>query len=67
MTKKKFDLHYLVTLALLTALMLVMDVTGLAMIPLPGQYASIMTGSNQLCHGAEDRLQHLDSGRLRRL
>ena len=43
MTKKKFDLHYLVTLALLTALMLVMDVTGLAMIPLPGQYASIMT------------------------
>lgn len=43
MTKKRIDLHYLVTLALLIALMLVMDMTGLAMIPLPGQYTSIMT------------------------
>ena len=41
--KKRLDLHYLVTLALIVALMLVMDVTGLAMIPLPGQYTSIMT------------------------
>ena len=41
--KKKTNVHYLVTLALLTALMLVMDMTGLAMIPLPGQYTSILT------------------------
>lgn len=41
--KKKTNVHYLVTLSLLAALMLVMDVTGLAMIPLPGQYTSILT------------------------
>lgn len=41
-TKKK-DLRYLVELALLVAIMLMMNLTGLAMIPLPGQYASIMT------------------------
>ena len=43
MKKGNANLHYLVTLALLTALILAMDMTGLAMIPLPGQYASIMT------------------------
>lgn len=41
-TKKK-DLRYLIELALLVAIMLMMNLTGLAMIPLPGQYASIMT------------------------
>ena len=43
MSKKKADLHYLVQLALLMAVLFVMDVTGLAIIPLPGQNASIMT------------------------
>lgn len=41
--KKKTNVHYLVTLALLISLMLMLDATGLAMIPLPGQYASILT------------------------
>lgn len=36
-------LIYLMELALLVAIMLMMNLTGLAMIPLPGQYASIMT------------------------
>lgn len=36
-------LRYLVTLAFLAAILFVMDLTGIAMIPLPGQYASIMT------------------------
>ena len=43
MSKEKARLHYFVKLALLAAVMLMMDMTGLAMIPLPGQYASIMT------------------------
>ena len=43
MTKKKTNLRYLMELALLIAIILVMNITGLAMIPLPGQYASIMT------------------------
>lgn len=43
MAKKKTNLHYLIELALLIAILLVMNITGLAMIPLPGQYASIMT------------------------
>lgn len=45
MTKTKANptTHWLVQLALLTALMVAMDMTGLAMIPLPGQYASIAT------------------------
>lgn len=45
MTKNKANqtTHWLVQLALLTALMVAMDMTGLAMIPLPGQYASIAT------------------------
>ena len=37
------DLTYLMELALLVAILLAMNITGLAMIPLPGQYASIMT------------------------
>lgn len=43
MVKGKANLQYLIELALLVAILLVMNVTGLAMIPLPGQYASIMT------------------------
>ena len=43
MENKKTNLRYLIELALLVAILLVMNVTGLAMIPLPGQYASIMT------------------------
>lgn len=44
MTKTKTaKLTYLIELALLTTILLVMNITGLAMIPLPGQYASIMT------------------------
>lgn len=43
MTKQRWDLHRWAQLALLVALMLVLDLTGLAMIPLPGQYASVMT------------------------
>ncbi len=43
MVKKKTNLQYLIELALLIAILLVMNITGLAMIPLPGQYASIMT------------------------
>lgn len=43
MVKKKTNLRYLIELALLIAILLVMNITGLAMIPLPGQYASIMT------------------------
>lgn len=43
MVKEKANLQYLIELALLVAILLVMNVTGLAMIPLPGQYASIMT------------------------
>lgn len=39
----KTNVRYLTELALLLAIMLVMNITGLAMIPLPGQYASIMT------------------------
>ena len=42
-TQKKPNLKYLIQLALLTTILLVMNITGLAMIPLPGQYASIMT------------------------
>lgn len=41
--KNKTHLRYLVTLAFLAAILFVMDLTGIAMIPLPGQYASIMT------------------------
>ena len=41
--KKKTNLRYLIELALLMAILLMMNITGLAMIPLPGQYASIMT------------------------
>ena len=41
--KKKKDIRYLIELALLMAILLMMNITGLAMIPLPGQYASIMT------------------------
>ena len=41
--KKKINVHYLVTLALLIALMLMLEMCGLAMIPLPGQNASILT------------------------
>lgn len=40
---KKGNAHYLAKLALLCALLVVMDLTGLAMIPLPGQYLSLMT------------------------
>lgn len=43
MVNKKTNLRYLIELALLVAILLVMNITGLAMIPLPGQYASIMT------------------------
>ena len=43
MAKKKTNLRYLTELALLVAILLMMNITGLAMIPLPGQYASIMT------------------------
>ena len=43
MVKKKTNLRYLIELALLIAILLAMNITGLAMIPLPGQYASIMT------------------------
>lgn len=43
MTKQRAKLNNSVKLALLIAVMLAMDLTGLAMIPLPGQYASIMT------------------------
>lgn len=41
--KKTKDLTYLTRLSLLVAIMFVMNITGLGMIPLPGQYASIMT------------------------
>ncbi len=41
--KKKTNLRYLIELSLLMAILLMMNITGLAMIPLPGQYASIMT------------------------
>lgn len=40
---KKANVHYLAKLALLCALLVAMDLTGLAMIPLPGQYLSLMT------------------------
>ena len=43
MKTKKPNTRYLTELALLIAILLVMNITGLAMIPLPGQYASIMT------------------------
>lgn len=43
MVKAKSKLTYLVELALLMGILLMMNITGLAMIPLPGQYASIMT------------------------
>lgn len=43
MVKKKKNLRYLIELALLVAILLMMNITGWAMIPLPGQYASIMT------------------------
>lgn len=41
--RQKDKLRYMVTLAFLAAILFVMDLTGIAMIPLPGQYASIMT------------------------
>lgn len=41
--QRNTKLRYLVTLAFLAAILFVMDLTGIAMIPLPGQYASIMT------------------------
>lgn len=40
---KSSNLTYLIELALLVGILLMMNLTGLAMIPLPGQYASIMT------------------------
>ena len=40
---KSSNLTYLIELALLVGILLMMNITGLAMIPLPGQYASIMT------------------------
>lgn len=40
---KSSNLTYLMELALLVGILLTMNLTGLAMIPLPGQYASIMT------------------------
>ena len=40
---KRADLTFLMELALLVAILLAMNITGLAMIPLPGQYASMMT------------------------
>ena len=43
MEKAKTYLTYLIELALLVGILLMMNITGLAMIPLPGQYASIMT------------------------
>ena len=43
MGKTKTKLTYLIELALLVGILLMMNITGLAMIPLPGQYASIMT------------------------
>ena len=43
MVKPKANLTYLMELALLVGILLMMNITGLAMIPLPGQYASIMT------------------------
>ena len=43
MEKVKTNLTYLIELALLVGILLMMNITGLAMIPLPGQYASIMT------------------------
>lgn len=43
MVKAKANLTYFVELALLVGILLMMNITGLAMIPLPGQYASIMT------------------------
>ena len=43
MKGKKTNIRYLTELALLVAILLMMNLTGLAMIPLPGQYASIMT------------------------
>lgn len=43
MEKNKKNIRYLTELALLIAILLMMNLTGLAMIPLPGQYASIMT------------------------
>lgn len=43
MSKQRAKLNTFVKLALLIAVMLAMDLTGLAMIPLPGQYASIVT------------------------
>lgn len=43
MGKANSNLRYLVELALLMGILLMMNITGLAMIPLPGQYASIMT------------------------
>ena len=41
--KANANLTYLIELALLVGILLMMNITGLAMIPLPGQYASIMT------------------------
>lgn len=41
--KKNTSLKYLTQLALLVAILLMMNVTGIAMIPLPGQYLSVMT------------------------
>ena len=43
MEKAKTNLTYLLELARLVGILLMMNITGLAMIPLPGQYASIMT------------------------
>ena len=43
MEKAKTNLTYLIELALLVGILLMMNITGLAMIPLPGQDASIMT------------------------
>ena len=43
MGKTNTKLTYLMELALLVGILLMMNVTGRAMIPLPGQYASIMT------------------------
>lgn len=43
MAKKKTNLKYWVELAMLVGILLMMEVTGLAMIPLPGQELSIMT------------------------
>ena len=43
MEKAKTNLTYLIELALLVGILLMMNITGLAMIPLPGQHASIMT------------------------